>query len=66
MRAPLVSVVMSVHNGGKYLGKAVDSILSQSFQDFEFIIINDGSTDNTAAILDRYRPSDKRINIHTQ
>lgn len=56
---PLVSVVMSVYNGEKYLREAVDSILNQTFRDFEFIIINDGSTDNTLKILKTYR--DPRI-----
>ena len=42
--SPVVSVVMSVYNGEKYLRDAIDSILNQSFADFEFIIINDGST----------------------
>ena len=56
---PRVSVVMSVHNAEKYLREAVDSILAQTFTDFEFIIIDDGSTDTTPKILDGY--SDPRI-----
>ena len=56
---PRVSVVMSVYNGEKYLREAVDSILNQTFTDFEFIIIDDGSMDQTAEILDSY--SDLRI-----
>jgi glycosyltransferase involved in cell wall biosynthesis len=51
---PLVSVVMPVYNGEKYLRQAVDSILSQTFQDFEFIIVDDGSKDKTAEILYEY------------
>lgn len=57
--APRVSVVMAVYNGEKYLREAVDSILAQTFADFEFIIIDDGSTDGTARILAEYR--DPRI-----
>lgn len=49
--APLVSVLMPVYNGEKYLREAIDSILAQTFADFEFIIIDDGSTDHTAKIL---------------
>ena len=64
--APLVSVVMSVYNGEKYLTEAIESILSQTFHDFEFIIINDGSIDNTAAILERYARGDSRIHIYHQ
>lgn len=58
-KIPLVSVVMSVYNGEKYLREAIDSILNQTFTDFEFIIINDGSTDNTLKIIKGYK--DPRI-----
>lgn len=54
-----VSVIMPVFNGEKYLAEAVDSILNQSFKEFEFIIINDGSYDNTSRILAAY--ADERI-----
>ena len=59
MLIPAISVVMSVYNGEKYLREAVNSILAQSFTNFEFIIVDDGSADNTAAILDSY--TDVRI-----
>lgn len=49
-----VSVVMSVYNGERYVREAVDSILNQTFEDFEFIIIDDGSTDGTLTILQSY------------
>jgi glycosyltransferase involved in cell wall biosynthesis len=51
---PKVSVVMSVYNGERYLSEAIESILTQTFSDFEFIIIDDGSTDGTPAILNSY------------
>jgi len=57
MRNPKVTVLMSVYNGEKYLKEAIDSILNQTFSDFEFIIINDGSTDNTLQILKKYKDS---------
>ena len=57
--SPVVSVVMSVYNGEKYLRDAIDSILNQSFADFEFIIINDGSSDKSLSIIQSY--NDKRI-----
>lgn len=60
---PRVSVLMPVYNGEKYLVEAVDSILNQTYRDFEFIIINDGSNDNTDRILCRYQQQDKRIRI---
>lgn len=58
---PLVSVIMSVYNGEKYLKEAIDSILKQSYKKFEFIIINDGSTDNSFNILKKYKEIDNRI-----
>jgi len=61
-----VSVVMSVFNGEKYLKQAIESILNQSFGDFEFIIVNDGSTDKSLEILKQYQKRDKRIKIITQ
>lgn len=65
MYDPTVSVVMSVHNCEKHIKEAVDSVLSQTFTDFEFIIVNDGSTDGTADILKSY--CDPRIIlIHQQ
>lgn len=62
-RTPKVSVIMGVHNGEKYLKEAVDSILHQTFKDFEFIIINDGSTDGSREILESYN-DDRVVLIH--
>lgn len=59
--SPLVSVVMPVYNAEKYLPAAIESILNQTFSDFEFLILNDGSTDNSAAIISRYRDSRIRL-----
>ena len=58
-----VSVVMSVFNGAKMVSTAIDSIIRQSFQNWELIIINDCSKDNTRMILEQYRNNDKRIKI---
>lgn len=60
---PQISVVMSVYNGEKYLKEAIESILSQSYKDFEFIIINDGSTDNSLNIINEYKQKDPRIKV---
>ena len=61
MDMPRVSVIMSVYNGERYLWEAVESILGQTFTDFEFIIIDDGSTDQTAKILRAI--GDERVRI---
>lgn len=58
-KSPTVSVVMSVYNGEKYLKEAIESVLNQTYADFEFIIINDGSTDNSLSIINYF--SDSRI-----
>jgi glycosyl transferase family 2 len=63
MSSPTVSVVMSVYNGQAFLAKAVESILGQSFRDFEFVIIDDGSTDRTAQILAAYASRDSRFRV---
>lgn len=66
MGSPKVTVLMSVYNGEKYLEEAIESILNQTYRDFEFIIINDGSTDGTSDILARYQQMDDRICIYNQ
>jgi len=60
---PLVSVVMSCYNAGEILARAIESVLSQSFQKFEFIIIEDGSTDNTLDLLKAWSQKDDRIHL---
>lgn len=66
LNSPDVTVLMSVYNGERYLEEAIESILGQTFQDFEFIIINDGSTDGTEEILTRYQQMDDRIRVYDQ
>ncbi len=61
MGTPQVSVLMSVYNGRRYLREAVESILGQSFGDFELIVIDDASTDATASILAEFAVRDKRV-----
>jgi glycosyltransferase involved in cell wall biosynthesis len=65
-RNPEVSVVMSVYNGAPDLAGTMDSILSQEGTDLEFIVVNDGSTDITAEILDDYARRDNRVRIINQ
>jgi glycosyltransferase involved in cell wall biosynthesis len=61
--APTVSVLMPVFNAGKFLREAVESILAQSFCDFEFLIFDDGSTDESRALLERYAGDDVRVKL---
>jgi glycosyltransferase involved in cell wall biosynthesis len=61
--APKVSVVMAVYNERPYLETAVRSILNQTFEDFEFIIVDDGSTDGSGEVLDRFEQNDDRIRL---
>ncbi len=61
-----ISVVMSVYNGERYLSLAITSILKQTFKDFEFIIVDDGSTDRSLKIIRKYEKTDSRIRVLVQ
>ena len=61
--SPVISVAMPVFNGERYLAESIDSILTQTFTNFEFIIIDDGSTDNSLQVLREYQKRDKRIRL---
>ncbi len=61
MENPTISVIMPAYNTEKYLEESIKSILNQTFTNFEFIIINDGSKDNTKKIIEIYKKKDKRI-----
>jgi glycosyltransferase involved in cell wall biosynthesis len=61
---PKISVVLSAYNAEKYIQEAVQSILEQSFRDFELIVINDGSTDKTSEILHSFCSKDSRIRLY--
>lgn len=61
-----ISVIIPVYNVEKYLSKCLNSLICQSFQDIEFICINDGSTDNSLNLLEQYALKDSRIKVITQ
>ena len=63
---PLVSIALPVYNGEKYLAVALDSILAQTFTNFELIVIDDGSTDGTLKILRKYESLDSRVKLVTR
>ena len=62
-QSPTVSVAMTVHNSERYLAQAVESILQQTYRDYEFVIIDDGSTDGSRALLERFAELDGRIRL---
>jgi len=64
--SPLISVVMPVYNAMDYLKKSIDSVLKQSYADFELILIDDGSTDGSAKICDEYSLKDFRVKAYHQ
>jgi glycosyltransferase involved in cell wall biosynthesis len=66
MNTPLISIIVPVYNVEKYLEECLDSILSQSFADFELICVDDGSTDGSPEILRKYADRDDRIKIIAQ
>lgn len=61
---PLISVVMATYNGEKYLSQQLDSLLAQTYPNFEIIISDDASIDSTGSILERYRSLHSKIHVH--
>lgn len=61
---PLVSVVTPVYNGEQYLAECIESVLAQSYENWEYVIVNNCSTDDTLAIAEKYVQRDARIRIH--
>lgn len=66
MSTPYLSVIVPIYNVESYLAQCLDSILAQTFTDFELLLIDDGSTDNSPAICERYAAQDKRIRLFHQ
>ena len=60
---PEISIIVPIYNTENYLRRCIDSILTQSFENFELILVNDGSTDNSRKIIDEYKSKDKRIKV---
>ena len=59
----MVSVIMPVYNGEKYLKQSIESVIQQTYKDWELIIVNDCSTDNSRNIMQSYADTDSRIRI---
>lgn len=60
---PLVSIIMPAYNAGKYISDSIASVISQTYQNWELIIINDYSKDNTPKIIENYANADSRIKV---
>lgn len=63
MNASLVSVIMPVYNGEQYIAQAIESILTQTYTHLELLVLDNGSTDGTAAILEKYARQDSRVTL---
>lgn len=63
---PLISVVIPVYNGEKYIEKTINSILKQEYKNIEILVINDGSVDDTAQVVTRLVEKDKRLRLINQ
>lgn len=61
---PSVSIIVPVHNAESYLFRCIESVLSQSYTDFELLLIDDGSTDNSKTVCDDYAAKDSRIRVY--
>ena len=60
---PLISIIVPVYKVEQFLPRCIDSILNQTFTDFELLLIDDGSPDNSGAICDEYASKDSRIRV---
>ncbi len=64
--SPTISVILPVFNGGAFLAEAIESILDQTYTNFEFLMIDDGSTDSSLQVMQKYERKDKRIRLVTR
>src|SRR5262249_61710555 len=66
MAADLVSIIMPAYNAGKYIADSIQSVLAQTYSDWELIVVDDGSTDNTATVVQQFVTRDSRIKYFFQ
>ena len=60
-----ISVVMPAYNAVPFISEAIESVLAQTYRDFELIVVNDGSTDSTLDVVEEYAAQDERIKVYT-
>ena len=61
---PLVSIIVPVYNIGEYVGKCLESVCGQSYENLEILVIDDGSTDESGKICDEFAAKDKRLKVY--
>lgn len=61
---PLVSIIMPVHNGETFLSESIESVIAQTYKNWELLVVDDGSTDNSVLVIDSYIQKDKRIKLY--
>jgi glycosyltransferase involved in cell wall biosynthesis len=66
MQKGLVSIITPVYNAGKFVNSTIESVLSQTYANWEMLLVNDGSRDNSAAIISEYVKKDNRIKLYSQ
>ena len=66
MKSPLLSIIIALYNSEEYIEKCIKSIVEQTYNNLEIIIINDGSTDESLKICEQFQEKDKRIKIYNQ
>ena len=66
MKKNIITVIIPVYNSEKYLEKTIKSILEQTYNNYELILIDNGSTDNSAEICKKYQEKDKRVKFYIQ
>ena len=66
VREPLVSIIMPAYNAARFIRQSIQSILQQSFQDWELLVTDDASTDNTPQVLEQAARDDARVRIFLQ
>lgn len=63
---PQISIVVPVYNAAKYLPRTIASVQAQTYEDWELLLVNDGSTDNSVQIIEQYATKDSRIKLINQ